>query len=127
MSTWTKADVHLHLASFYRMKLNKIETKDAVSLTKPAYSIPPELEAAWLGYKHSIEKVKGSKEDHEAFWKTVAEEVEAGLEGLKPWKRDEGEMIAQRGHGVPLSGEFDGFSRGHLISPIMRSLIMFYV
>jgi hypothetical protein len=91
------------------MKLNKIETKDAVSLTKPAYSIPPELEAAWLGYKHSIEKVKGSKEDHEAFWKTVAEEVEAGLEGLKPWKRDEGEMIAQRGHGVPLSGEFDGF------------------
>ena len=90
------------------MKLNKIETKDAVSLTKPAYSIPPELEAAWLGYKHSIEKVKGSKEDHETFWKTVAEEVEAGLEGLKPWKRDEGEMIAQRGHGVPLSGEFDG-------------------
>jgi len=89
------------------MKLNKIETKDAVSLTKPSYAIPPELEAAWLGYKHSIEKVKGSKEEHEAFWRTVVDEVEAGLEGLKPWKRsvDEGEMIAQRGHGVPLSGK----------------------
>lgn len=90
------------------MKLNKVKTEEALSLTKPSYSIPPELEAAWLGYKHSLENLKAGpqevKEENEEFWRKVVGEVELGLEGMGVWKR--GEMDVKRGHGVPLSGRF---------------------
>jgi hypothetical protein len=96
------------------MKLSKIPTEEAVALTKPT-SLSPDLEAAWLGYKHSLNRIKGQakdaadrvlgESDNEEFWKHVVEEVQAGLKNAV-WKRDEvvGEM-AKRGHGVPLSGE----------------------
>lgn len=119
-------------AGVHRIGLNKIPTEDAISLTKPSYTVPPHLEAAWLGYKHSIERIhqqdhegddhhhhrggkhagkqRFGKEENEAFWQDVVKGVEAGLEGLKPWKRDgvEGEQglreeLVKRGHGVPLS------------------------
>ena len=93
------------------MKLNKIETSEALSLTKPSYSVPPELEAAWLGYKHSIQGGKKNEEEQESFWKNVVEDVEKGLGLVKPWKRDGGDEVEAellgkgRGQGVPLSGQ----------------------
>lgn len=90
--------------------MNKIPTEDALSLTKPSYAIPPELEAAWLGYKHSIERVKGQSSDHddakdtEDFWTEVAEQVQAGLKAVSPWsKRGMMDELAKKGHGVPIS------------------------
>jgi hypothetical protein len=112
------------------MKLNKIPTQDALSLTKPSYAIPPELEAAWLGYKHSIGSLtdEAEKTTKEVFWKDVVKEVEAGLGLVKPWKRSDGDVDAEEveglvkghGHGVPLSGT-SSTATYHLPSPELTS------
>jgi len=114
----------------FSMKLNKIETSEALSLTKPSYSVPPELEAAWLGYKHSIQGGKKNEEEQESFWKNVVEDVEKGLGLVKPWKRDGGDEVDAellgkgRGHGVPLSGQ-SGFELESLYSACLLNVFIF--